>query len=482
MTDNGKRILEAARAGGACVLGAGISNIPLTEFLLREGAKVSLRDARNLPEMLPEAREKIERLISLGAEFVSGEGYMENIEGAVIFRSPGIREDRPEIAQAVKGGAILSSETELFFELAPATIVGITGSDGKSTTTTVTSLILRELVKKRGTGGNVYVGGNLGTPLLPMAYEMTDKDFAVIELSSFQLQTFSRSAHAAAITNITPNHLNWHTDMAEYQAAKERIYKFSPCKMLVTNAKNEITAEIAKRAELPVTLFSAYTKPKCERALYLEDGYIIFEENEKKTELIKESDILLPGAHNRENYMTAAGLILSLGFDTADVISAIKAVATAFPGVEHRLEFVRKTEGVKVYNSSIDSSPTRTIAALSAFPDKENVVILGGYDKNIPYAPLAPHLCEKTRAVVLCGATKDKIEAALREYEGYKLDAPKIIKENDFEKAVMAALNEAIALDAKEKRLILSPASASFDMFPNFEVRGRRFKEIINSL
>lgn len=457
------------------VLGFGTSNRPLAGMLVSLGATVTVRDKNEKLLCEDAARE----LIARGVRFITGENYLDGIDADFIFRSPGFRPDLPQILAAVKNGAILTSETETFFDCSPAPILGITGSDGKTTTTTLTHLFLEKELERRGVG-HAYVGGNIGQPLLPIAGEMTERDYAVVELSSFQLMTMRRSPMRAVITNITPNHLNWHPDMDEYIAAKSNIFTHKPIELLVANAENDITLELAKNTDVPVTYFSSKRtsfdaivpefKQNCS-AVYESDGIIYFDDGESREEVLRTEDIILPGRHNVENYMAA--IALTRGLVSNEVICE---VARTFGGVKHRLELVRELDGVKYYNSSIDSSPTRTAAAISALP-KKPVIICGGYDKHIPFDTLARTLCRGVKAVVLTGATAEKIKAELEkcpEYDPEKLPVRLI---PDFGSAVEAARRLATQGDI----VLLSPACASFDAFKNFEERGERFKDIVNS-
>ncbi len=457
---------------GKCdVLGLGISNLPLIRLLCRMGASVTARDMKT-EEQLGEIADEMK---SLGVTLVTGENYLESIEGDIIFRAPGIRPDLPQIKSATDRGALLTSEMEFFLEITPATVLGITGSDGKTTTTTLTSKILTQELSRTGKG-RVWVGGNIGTPLLDKADKMTENDFAVVELSSFQLQTMTRSPFRAIVTNLTPNHLNWHTGMEEYTQAKCNIFSHAPVSHVTFNAENEITYALAKESKIPVTLFSSSAQNYAETvkgidgacAVFVRDGVIYFSDGVTEEEVIKVSEIKLPGRHNVENYMAAISI-------TRPYVSneSVRQVARTFGGVEHRLEFVRELDGVKYYNSSIDSSPTRTAAALSALTETP-IVICGGYDKNIPFEPLADALIERAKAVVLTGATAQKIKSALEAADARGL---KIAYEPDFKGAVEAAKNMAVSGDT----VLLSPACASFDAFKNFEERGNVFKNIVNS-
>ena len=438
------------------VIGLGISNTPLIGWLLEHGATVTARDKKPF-EALPEAVRVYQ---TRGVRFVCGEDYLEGIEEEVLFKAPGLRYDLPPLVEAVKNGAVLTSEMELFFELCPCRIIGVTGSDGKTTSTT---LIYRCLAAEYGVD-KVFVGGNIGKPLLPELEHMDESCFAVVELSSFQLHTMHRSPDVSLITNLSPNHLDYHTDMDEYVSAKTNIYRYAKSgSVVVLNGQNAVTAALGTDAPEGVAVRRFLSGEATVR-----DGWICYGEEK----ILKTSDIRIPGRHNVENY---CGVICALhGLVSSETIVS---VAKSFSGVEHRIELVRVKDGVSYYNSSIDSSPTRTAAALSAF-DGKVIVILGGYDKQIPFEPLAKPLCEKAKTVVLTGATAPKIKAALLASPYYQEGAPDIIEEPEFRTAVLAASRSAEQGDI----VLLSPACASFDAFPNFEVRGNTFKEIVHGL
>lgn len=435
----------------AAVVGIGISNRPLIDFLLKHGMQVVARDLKTRDKLEPFASE----IEAKGVKLVCGENYLDDIREDYVFRAPGVRYDKPGIAKAVENGAVLTSEMELFFDLTPAKLIAVTGSDGKTTTTTLTYKILEKA------GHRVYVGGNIGTPLLPYVEEMTSDDIAVLELSSFQLHTMKKSPHIAVITNVAPNHLDYHKGMEEYIEAKTNIFSHECNERLILNHKNDITRSLAKRArkDSKVVFFQN------ENGVSERDGAIYYGD-EKVLDI---ADIILPGHHNIENYMAA--IAATRGLCTNEDVAYI---ARTFKGVAHRCELVRERRGVKFYNSSIDSSPTRTSAALTAFGRKV-IVICGGYDKHIPYEPLAPLFSKFAKKVVLTGATGPKIKSVIENYDGAK---PEIIERPVFDEAVYAAVDAADAGDV----VILSPASASFDAFPNFEVRGNHFKELILNL
>ena len=457
------------------VLGFGLSNKPLVKLLLGAGAHVCVRDKNT--KILDDPTIATEYA---GAKFCLGESYLDALDGDFIFRSPGIRHDLPEIKKVIQNGATLTSEMEEFFYATPSKIFGITGSDGKTTTTTLTHLFMDAMAKKSGRG-KAYVGGNIGQPLLPLVSDMTGDDVSVVELSSFQLMTMKKCPERALITNITPNHLNWHPDMDEYIEAKCNIFMRGGCRHIVLNADNEVTREIARNTDIDTVYFSSH-KSEYEAivhehkfgslALYIRDGYIVASYGKGEEKILEIEKILIPGLHNVENYMAA--IALTWGFVDRDVIEEI---ATTFPGVRHRLELVREKDGVKYYNGSIDSSPTRTAAALSAL--KGGIVaICGGYDKNIPFDTLASTLTEKVRAVVLTGDTMEKIYAEIEKCPTYSKEKLTVIRQPDFDLAVQKASEIAV----RGESVILSPACASFDRFKNFEERGDRFCDLVRKL
>lgn len=447
------------------VVGLGVSNLPLVRFLSGRGMRLVARDEKSEAEL----GEGAAQIRALGARLIAGGNYLQDLNEELIFRSPGMRPDLPEFSRAVAQGSRLTTEIECFLENSPALTLGITGSDGKTTTTTLTGLFLEE-ERKRKNGGRVFVGGNIGKPLLPEITAMTERDFAVVELSSFQLQGCGFSPDRAAITNLSPNHLNWHTDMAEYIAAKTEIFKHARCKSLVLNADNELTAALAKYTSVSVTLFSRHGRPKgTEKCVFVRDGMIFSDFGAGEERVLPVADIRLPGKHNLENYLAAIAL-------TEGLVSpeSIAAVAKTFGGVEHRLQMIRTVGGVTYYNSSIDSTPTRTRAALSALAGQgvRPIVICGGYDKHLSYAPLAEALELYAKAAVLTGQTANAIAG---EIAGRNSAFPFWI-----EPEFRAAVEKAKELAKPGDVVLLSPACASFDAFRSFAERGETFCKIVN--
>ena len=454
-----REYVDSIRNKRVAVIGIGVSNTPLLDMLLAEGIRVTACDKRSREQM----GEQAEHLEQLGCELHLGADYLKDLDADVIFRTPGLRPDVPEIAACVDRGAVLTSEMEVFFEVCPCTIIAVTGSDGKTTTTT----IIAELLK--AAGKRVWVGGNIGHPLLCEADGMLATDYAVLELSSFQLMTMKHSPHIAVVTNLAPNHLDVHRDMAEYVAAKENIFRHQSGEdVAVFNADNDITAEQSRRAPGRARLFSR--QDEVADGVFLRGEDIVCRSGGHERVVMTTGDIKIPGVHNVENYMAAIAAVDGLVPD-----EVIRDFAREFGGVEHRIELVRTYRGVRYYNDSIASSPSRTIAGLRSFHEKV-ILIAGGYDKHIPFDVLGPEIVEHVKLLVLCGATADKIRAAVENAPGYEPGKPEIRDVTPFTAAVEAARDRAQPGDV----VTLSPACAAFDQFKNFAERGKFFKSIVN--
>lgn len=440
------------------VVGIGISNRPLINFLLELGAQITAFDKKTKDEI----GDAVNEFNQKGVKLVLGENYLDFLEGyEVIFKTPSMRIDSPALIKAQQSGAYITSEMEEFVKYCPAKIIGVTGSDGKTTTTTLIYNILKE------EGYKTWVGGNIGTPLFTRIRDISEKDRVVLELSSFQLMTMDVSPQISIITNLSPNHLDIHKDMEEYISAKKNIYRFqNKDDLLVINRDNYITAAMLNESKGKVMEFS--TKYKINNGAYFKDGklYVL------QKFVCNKEDIVIKGMHNVENFL---GAFCATANDAS--IESMKKVATTFSGVEHRCEFVKEINGVKYYNDSIASSPTRTLASLRSF-EKKVILIAGGYDKNIPFGPLAKEGLSMIKKLILLGSTKDKIEETFIQIMNKRKVYIPIIKVNTLEEAINIAKNEADDGDV----VTLSPSCASFDMFPNFEVRGNRFKEIVNAI
>ena len=443
--------IASIKSKNVAVVGIGVSNLPLIDFLISCGANVTACDKMSRDM----AGENILALEKKGVALRLGENYLSNLDFDVIFKSPGIRPDIPEFEMAKRNGAILTSEMELFFEICPCRIIAVTGSDGKTTTTT----LIGEMLKKEGY--TCHIGGNIGKPLVAEVETMTEKDMAILELSSFQLFTMRKSPEIAVITNISPNHLDWHKDFNEYIDAKKNIMKYQKeSDVLITNMDNDISKSIGSEAKAKNLTFSRMG----DGFVHIESGAIFYGDEK----VINVSDINLPGTHNVENYMAAIGAVRPFVS-----LETIEYIARNFGGVEHRIEFVREINGIKFYNDSIASSPTRTMAALNSFDDKI-VLIAGGYDKKIPFDELGVKINEKVRELVLVGDTAEKIKKAVLNAG----NSVNITVCNTFEEAVMTAYNKA----KPGENVVLSPACASFDLFKNFMLRGETFKNIVNGI
>lgn len=448
---------EKMRGSNITVLGIGISNLPLIKYLTELGAKVNARDKRTRDDM----GEVCNELEEIGVTLTLGDDYLKDLTGDIIFKTPGMRYDIPELCAARDKGSKVTSEMEVFFEICPSHIIGITGSDGKTTTTTIIYKLLTEA------GYKTWLGGNIGRPLLSDVEKMESDDWVVVELSSFQLHTMKKSPEIAVITNISPNHLDVHKSYEEYIEAKTNIIQYQNSdNVAVINADNEAAVNAASAAKGKVMYFSRNSLAD----VCLENGVIKC----AGEPVLDIEDIKIPGMHNVENYMTAIATVN--GLVSNDII---RKIAKEFGGVEHRIEFVRELDGVKYYNSSIDSSPNRTINTLRVFPEKV-IMIGGGKDKGIPYDEIGTILTEKVKVLILIGATADKIETALKnetEKTGRGRDI-EVIHVKTYDEAVNTARGKA----KKGDTVVLSPASTSFDMFRNFEERGNLFKKLVNEL
>jgi UDP-N-acetylmuramoylalanine--D-glutamate ligase len=443
--------------------GIGSSNLPLIRIFVRQGALVTACDRRTREELGETAGE----LDSMGVRLKLGDDYLRNLDETIIFRTPGMKYFMPELNEARIRGAAVTSEIEVFFDLCPCKIFAVTGSDGKTTTTTIMAKMLRAAGKK------VHLGGNIGTPLLPEIETIRPGDFAVVELSSFQLISMRRSPDVAVVTNVTPNHLDMHKDMQEYIDAKKNIILHQNAfGRAVLNADNEITAGFAHAVRGEQLLFSR--KNRCTNGAWLNaDNEIIFSHNGKDIRVMNASDIKIPGNHNIENYLAAISALW--GYVDIDTMVGI---ARTFGGVEHRNEFVRTLNGVSYYNDSIGTTPSRTTKGALSLYDQKIILIAGGYDKNIPFDSFGPVVADKVKTLVLIGATADKIEASVKAAPGYRDGCPKIIRAASLGQAVEACRTEAVSGDI----VSLSPACASFDMFPDYETRGEQFKKLVHML
>ncbi len=458
MNTKAEAFFSGIKGKTVAICGIGKNNRPVIRQFLEAGAHVVACDRRTRQEL----GETADQLEQEGARLQLGEKYLEGLDDvSLILRTPGMKPYLPPFERARANGVPVSSEMELFFELCPAPIYAVTGSDGKTTTTTIIAGLLEAAGKK------VFLGGNIGRPLLPCIFQVEPEDVAVVELSSFQLTRMKQSPHVAVVTNVAPNHLDWHTDMQEYIEAKKNLVRFQGSgDRAVLNADNEVTAAFGQETKAAVQLFSRLHAVK-QGTFVDSNGCIHMAENGAIVPILSVDDIRLPGKHNIENYLAAIAAVW--GEVPAD---RIRQYARTFGGVAHRCELVRERGGVRWYNDSIGSSPSRTIAGLEAF-EKPVILIAGGYDKHIPYAPLGPVAARTVKAAILMGATAEAIEQAIRACSSLP-----IFRVADMEEAV----RQADKLAGEGDIVFMSPASASFDMYPNFEVRGDHFKALVAAL
>ena len=453
--------VDSLRGKRIAVLGIGVSNTPLIELLLQNGCDVTACDKRSLEQM----GELGKQLLEQGAKLQLGEGYLDHLDQDVIFRTPGLMPFDPHLEAARSRGSIITSEMEVFLSICPCKVIAVTGSDGKTTTTTIIS----ELLKAEGY--RIHLGGNIGHPLLCDLPQIRPDDYAVLELSSFQLHSMVCHPDVAVITNLTPNHLDKHKDFQDYIDAKRAIYQNqSPEGRLILNADDAHSAYYSASAPGKISFFS--DRQTVRHGTMLRDGWLCWADGDAIAPILPASEIRIPGEHNVLNYLAAFEAVRGL-------VSAetCRRVARDFPGVAHRLELVRELRGVRYINDSIGSSPTRTIAGLHALKTKP-IIICGGYDKQIPFDTLGDELCLHAKLVILTGHTAEKIRAAILASSRYQQEHPPIILVGDFKKAVLTA-----SAYAKEgDTVLLSPACASFDHFKNFEERGNTFKKIVMEL
>ncbi|MFV0414262.1 MAG: UDP-N-acetylmuramoyl-L-alanine--D-glutamate ligase [Oscillospiraceae bacterium] len=444
-------------------IGAGVSHRQLIPMFAKAGAQVTLCDKKPLESFGEYGTE----LMALGVRLSLGENYLNGLAGQqMVLRTPGFEFFTPELQAAGRAGALLTSEMELFFEYCPCPLVGITGSDGKTTTTSLIAAMYRQA------GRTVHLGGNIGRALLPIVEEIQPADIAVAELSSFQLISMRRSPGIAVVTNVTPNHLDHHKDMQEYVDAKRNILLYQPAGSLaVLGYENEISRGMQADVKGECRFFSRLQKVD-NGAFLRQDGMLCLTQNGGETPVVAQSEVALRGLHNIENLLAAFAAV-----NGAVPTEAMAQVARSFKGVEHRIEPVRTVNGVQWFNDSIATSPTRVIAGLRAFNQKL-VVLAGGYDKKVPFEPMAQDVLQRVKLLVLMGPAAPKIEQALRGAPGFEESGLQILHAQNLPEAVQIASKKAVPGDI----VTLSPACASFDAYPNFEERGRHFKQLVNAL
>lgn len=465
MYKNYDEFIENIRNKKIMFCGIGRSNLPFIDSLTQKNIPVTVYDSKHECNL----NEKLVKQLKEN-KFIDLRLHDESVwqeKNDVIIRTPGMNFFCDKLLKAAEKGAIITSEMEIFFDVCPCPIIGITGSDGK---TTVSTLIYKML---KSEGITTYLGGNIGSPLLTKVPKMKKSDIAVVELSSFQLISMRRSPEIAVVTNISPNHLDVHKDMAEYIDAKKQILLHQNAfSKAILNFDNPETRKMKDITRAKTVFFSRLNKLK--NGIWLDDsGNIVMSDGKTDKIIINTSEIKIPGYHNIENYMAAIAAV-------SDFVSTekVKETANSFFGVEHRIEFVEKINGVTYYNDSIASTPNRTIKGVLSLFDKKIILIAGGYDKNIPFDSLAEKITDKVSSLILLGKTSDKIEAEILKSKNYKENNPKIIKVNSMQQAVETASSISSFGDI----VVLSPACASFDLYKDFEERGNNFKSLVKSI
>ena len=458
-----KEFNEYIRFRKVAVIGLGVSNLPLIDYLYEKKAQVTVFDERTIDEI---PQNIINKINTYEFKYSFGKNCLENLKGFnIIFRSPSCLPTKPELQEEANRGAIVTTEVEMLMEMCPCKIIGVTGSDGKTTTTSMINAILQKA------GYNTFLGGNIGTPLFTRLPEIKPDDIVVLELSSFQLMNMHVSPDISVVTNITPNHLNIHKDYEEYIEAKKSIFKYQDEKgILILNYDNDITRSCSKEANGKVIFFSS--KEKLDNGFIVDENVVKECEDKVRKHILNTDEVILRGNHNFQNIATALAATKTL-VDTDVAVQAIKE----FKPVEHRIEFIREIDGVKWYNDSASSSPTRTLSGINAF--KENIILIaGGYDKNLDYEPLAKPVVDKVSALILIGQTAEKI------FDAVKGEADKQNKKIDI--YMCDSLEQTIDIAKKSAKkgdvVLFSPASASFDMFKNFADRGEKFKNLVNNI
>ena len=453
------------RGKKVAIIGIGVSNLPLIEYFHDLKSEVTIFDNKEIDNI---DKKIVDKIVDYGMSFSFGKGYLEKLQGFdIIFRSPSCLPNLPELEKEIERGAIVTTEVEMVLELAPCKTIAVTGSDGKTTTTTLISEILKKAKY------NVWLGGNIGIPLFVKIREMLPEDIVVLELSSFQLMDMKISPNVAVVTNITPNHLDKHTDMDEYIMAKKNIFKYqTKDDLLVINFDNPITKSFKEEGKGEVVFFSS--KNKIEDGYIIDNGVIKLCRDGLRYHVYDTKTMIIRGTHNFEN--ASAAIIATKDF--VKIEDAIEVFNT-FNGVEHRLELVKETKTrIKWYNDSVSSSPTRTIAGLNAFALRNLILIAGGYDKNLDYEPLAKPIIDNCKTLILLGQTADKIEKAVKKELKHSNKTIDIYRCKSLKETVVLADSLAVKGDI----ILFSPASASFDMFKNFAERGQIFKEYVKEI
>ena len=472
MNDKAKKYFDNLKGKNVAFVGMGVANVPCTKFLAQLGVNVYACDKRDREYIGVEICEELE---NLGVKFSLGEKYLDILpEMDLVFRSHGILPFQNSwIGECIGRGQTVTTEMEVFFKLCPAKIFAITGSNGKTTTTTLISKMLS------AQGYNVYLGGNIGKALMPELATINQNDIAVVELSSFQLLTMGNlinSPDVAVVTNIECTHQDHHISLDEYVDAKRNIliYQNENCKTVLNadcdySISNRVYHDMRYDVRGELSQFSI--KHSVDKGAYMkENGDIVYTDGCTETYIMSKDDIIIPGSHNIENYCTAICAVWGM-VDIENILN----VAKTFGGVEHRIEFVREFNGVRYYNDSIATSPSRVISGLKAFGRKINV-IMGGSDKGNDMSEMVPYILKYVKTLILNGATAQKIYDAVTASPDYKSSGIELICVDNLEQAVDMAKDVSTNGDV----VSLCPACPAFDQFKTFEYRGRKFKELVN--
>lgn len=447
------------------ILGAARQGLALARWMTQHGAHVTLSDKRTESELTT----SIERLSELPIEWALGGHPVELLDNTdVLCLSGGVPLTLPIVAEAVKRGLLLTNDTQVFMEAVPCRTIGITGSAGKTTTTTLVGRMAKNMY-----GGKAFIGGNIGDPLINYVDDMKADDVAILEISSFQLEQMTVSPNLAVVLNITPNHLDRHGTMAAYTAAKARVLDFQDKSDIAVLGRDDTGAWMLRnKVKGRLYTFSLHDLSEGLDGAYLHDGLLNLRDGNAYLPLMLRKKVLLRGDHNVSNVLAAFTIGHAAGFTLDAMLEAVED----FHGVEHRLEFVRELHGVHWYNDSIATAPERAMAAVRAF-DEPTVLMLGGRDKDLPWEELAALIHERVDHVVLFGEAAEKIEKAVTSSTSWKRT-----KSVARCRGLHEAVNKAAEVAESGDVVLLSPGGTSFDEFVDFAERGERFRQWVQEL
>ncbi|HSN94982.1 MAG TPA: UDP-N-acetylmuramoyl-L-alanine--D-glutamate ligase [Anaerolineaceae bacterium] len=452
------------------VIGAARQGLALSQYLASHGAKVVLTDSRPESQLTAE----MQALQGQNVEWAAGGHPLSLLDGAdFVCPSGGVPLTIPLIEEALNRQIPLTNDSQLFLENCPATVIGITGSAGKTTTTALVGLMAQAYMEMKGSVNKAWVGGNIGNPLIAHLDEMHEDDLAIIELSSFQLEIMTRSPQIAAVLNITPNHLDRHATMEAYTAAKSRILAYQKAgDVAVLNRDDSGSWALAQDVRSDLIGFGFHGPEGMKNGTYVDKGHIYLQIGRERLKMLPLDWIQLKGKHNQANVLAACAIAAAASI----ALPAIQTGVDNFTGVPHRLEFVRNFKGADWYNDSIATAPERALAAIDAF-EQPIVLLLGGRDKNLPWDKLAEVIRKRVSRVILFGEAADLIAEAIGpKHRGQNLQS--VVKCTTLEEAVKTAANQVVEGDI----VLLSPGGTSFDAFKDFEERGEMFRKWVNEL